>query len=244
MARILYPIAISSQLDVTGEERIHAAPYYKAARLYVFIITGDVPDGTIGENVTGAYTAIGGEIPYTFEVISGQFPPGLTLDEGGTYSGVFTEVGTFSWTIRATDDSGATATLNDTAEVEALYYSSTLYPLEVLETFTSSYGTQGGRLLTNPLEAFNVQYSIISGELKGILETYDNWSPDAVTSEYNILSGELETILIEYEEWPPEAITSQYSILSGTLEELLVVYDNYPPEAITCQYGIVGGSLS
>jgi WD40 repeat protein len=51
MSEILFPVAISSQLDVTGEERVHAAKYNPSARpewVYIpktFLLTDDPSDG-------------------------------------------------------------------------------------------------------------------------------------------------------------------------------------------------------
>lgn len=78
---------------------------------------GDVPDGQVGDAVTGAYTATGGVAPYTFALVSGTFPPGLTLLSDGTYTGTFTTEGEYTWTVRATDVLGATDDVPDTAEV-------------------------------------------------------------------------------------------------------------------------------
>jgi hypothetical protein len=56
-------------------------------------------------------TAVGGTAPYTFAVSSGALPPGLALSAGDTttnavISGVPTLIGTFTFTITATDANG------------------------------------------------------------------------------------------------------------------------------------------
>ena len=74
-------------------------------------ITGELPEGTVGQNYEATLEVTGGHEPYTWEIVAGQFPDGLTLDtETGAVSGTPTQVGTFPFTIRVTDDEGLTAT--------------------------------------------------------------------------------------------------------------------------------------
>jgi Putative Ig domain len=50
----------------------------------------------------------GGVQPYTWSVVAGALPPGLTLSNGeNTISGTPTTAGTFTFTVRVTDDLGA-----------------------------------------------------------------------------------------------------------------------------------------
>lgn len=81
-------------------------------------LSGNVPGGYISDEVDTAYTATGGIQPYTFEILSGTFPPGLTLNANtGAVTGAFTTAGSYSWTVQVTDDEGNTDTLADAAEV-------------------------------------------------------------------------------------------------------------------------------
>lgn len=52
-------------------------------------------------------TASGAAEPYSFDVISGTFPPGLALDPGGAISGTPTTANTYTFTVRATDSTPA-----------------------------------------------------------------------------------------------------------------------------------------
>jgi hypothetical protein len=65
-----------------------------------------LPNGSVGAAYSQTITASGGTAPYTFTVISGALPPGLTLSSGGALSGTPTTVGSFSFTVRATDSAG------------------------------------------------------------------------------------------------------------------------------------------
>lgn len=77
-------------------------------------IAGTPPAGTRGVAYSTTLTASGGTSPYSFAVVGGALPPGLSLTSGGTtatLSGTPTASGSFTVTIRALDSSnpGATA---------------------------------------------------------------------------------------------------------------------------------------
>jgi Putative Ig domain len=56
----------------------------------------------------GNLFASGGVQPYTWSVVAGALPPGLELPRrGNTISGTPTTAGTFTFTVRVTDDAGA-----------------------------------------------------------------------------------------------------------------------------------------
>ncbi|MGI8782699.1 MAG: IPTL-CTERM sorting domain-containing protein [Acidobacteriota bacterium] len=67
---------------------------------------GTLPAGTVGTAYSQPITASGGTAPYTFSVIAGSLPPGLTLAPGGLLSGTPTTAGSFTFTVRATDSAG------------------------------------------------------------------------------------------------------------------------------------------
>lgn len=118
MANILIPIAVSSQLDSSGEERIHAAGYTIGNRSILPLrLVGVMGAGSLGAAVEGAYVAHGGIPPYTFSLSSGALPTGVSLSSDGTYSGSFAASGNFSWTIRVTDAIGTVVLLADSNQV-------------------------------------------------------------------------------------------------------------------------------
>jgi Putative Ig domain len=73
------------------------------------ITTVALSGGTVGEfYCCGNLFAIGGVQPYDWSVVAGALPPGLELPKGGnTISGTPTLAGTFTFTVRVTDDLGA-----------------------------------------------------------------------------------------------------------------------------------------
>lgn len=61
-------------------------------------------EGVVGEPYSSEVTVVGGTPPYTFEIISGTLPDGLTLDENtGAITGTPTTGGTFNFTVQVTD---------------------------------------------------------------------------------------------------------------------------------------------
>jgi hypothetical protein len=73
------------------------------------ITTEALSSGTVGEfYCCGNLFASGGVQPYTWSVVAGTLPPGLELPKGeNTISGTPTTAGTFTFTVRVTDDLGA-----------------------------------------------------------------------------------------------------------------------------------------
>ncbi len=67
--------------------------------------------GTVGEfYCCGNLFADGGVPDYTWSLVGGELPPGLTLSESpGRITGTPTTAGTYTFTVRVTDERGATA---------------------------------------------------------------------------------------------------------------------------------------
>lgn len=69
-------------------------------------ISGDAPEGSVGEDYSFSYTVTGGTGAKRVTLRSGTLPPGLTLSQTGVLSGAPTEYGSFSFVVRATDENG------------------------------------------------------------------------------------------------------------------------------------------
>lgn len=77
---------------------------YSGQTPVVTLAPATLPDARVGAGYAQNLGASGGTAaPYTFSVIAGSLPPGLTLDAGGTWSGAPTSPGTFSFTAQAVD---------------------------------------------------------------------------------------------------------------------------------------------
>lgn len=74
---------------------------------------------SVGVPSTYTLTFSGGVTPYHFELISGGFPDGVTLNEDtGVISGTPTESGTFPYTVRVSDSSVPTQSIDVSCEIE------------------------------------------------------------------------------------------------------------------------------
>jgi len=69
-----------------------------------------LPGGTLGVAYSQGLAAAGGTQPYTWSVISGQLPSGVTLAGNGTLSGTPGSAGGFDFTAQVTDSNSASTT--------------------------------------------------------------------------------------------------------------------------------------
>ena len=65
-----------------------------------------LPSGNVAAPYAQLFIATGGAPPYTFTVVSGSLPPGLTLDSGGAIGGTPTTPGTYCFEVTVTDAGG------------------------------------------------------------------------------------------------------------------------------------------
>ncbi len=65
--------------------------------------TSPLPDGFLQTSYSQQLSASGGTSPYSWVVLFGTFPPGLSLSSSGLLSGVPTQTGEFVFTVRVSD---------------------------------------------------------------------------------------------------------------------------------------------
>jgi hypothetical protein len=83
---------------------------------FIQISPSSLPAGVFGNDYNANISVSGGTPPYFWSPVSGQFPPGLSLDTVGTNDGADTTIsgtpgmpGTYVFTIRVTDNGGLSA---------------------------------------------------------------------------------------------------------------------------------------
>jgi hypothetical protein len=70
------------------------------------IITPSLPNGEVGIAYNATLTASGGQTPYTWSVVTGNLPTGLSLNAStGVVSGMPTAAGNFTFTLKVEDSS-------------------------------------------------------------------------------------------------------------------------------------------
>jgi hypothetical protein len=123
------------------------------------ITTTSLPHGTVGAFYSDALTATGGYSPYTWSIVSGSLPGGLTLGSLGTISGTPTTYGTSEFTVQVTDSASQTATLALSLTV--------VFPLTV--TTSNAAGGTVGVAYSQPVAASGgsspYTWALISGSL-------------------------------------------------------------------------------
>lgn len=114
-------------------------------------------------NVASPYnmtlTASGGLAPYSFSISAGALPAGLSLSSGGVLSGTPTAGGTFNFSVRATDASGAPGPFNG---VRA-YTLTVAAPTVVLPSTTLVAGQRGNSYSAalNPASGGTAPYTYV-----------------------------------------------------------------------------------
>ncbi len=78
----------------------------------ITIAPNTLPDASINATYNQALTASGGTSPYTFSLLSGSLPDGLTLNQAGALSGAASSGGTFNFIVQAKDANNCTANKN------------------------------------------------------------------------------------------------------------------------------------
>lgn len=81
-------------------------------------ISGNLPDGVVGDSGTLQYTVSGGLPPYSdITVLSGSLPPGASLATDGLVTYTYTTPGSSSWTVGGTDANGTPFSVADSATI-------------------------------------------------------------------------------------------------------------------------------
>lgn len=75
----------------------------------ISIDPASLPDGVAGVAYSEALSAIGGNGPYSFSLLSGSLPSGLTLSGAGVVSGTPSTAGSFNFTVQVLDAFGCTS---------------------------------------------------------------------------------------------------------------------------------------
>ncbi|MBP2411872.1 hypothetical protein JOF48_000671 [Arthrobacter stackebrandtii] len=101
---------VAAGVSITSSQGTVALEPVPAAPAPLSMTTQNLPDGTVGTAYSGTVAVTGGTPPYTFDMLAGPLPPGLSLNTStGVISGTPTQAGTSGFGIQVADSAGATA---------------------------------------------------------------------------------------------------------------------------------------
>lgn len=110
-----FPVTVA---DGNGVKSTASYSLTVAAPTPIVIQSGSLlTDANLGVPYSMVLSANGGNPPYTWALTSGAPPDGLSLKSSGTISGTPLTPGTFSFSVKATDGSGGSATASFSAKV-------------------------------------------------------------------------------------------------------------------------------
>jgi hypothetical protein len=106
-------------VDYNGYEGTQSYSFTVGAPV-IIILPSTIPGATAPANYSTTFTASGGIAPYTFNVLSGSLPNGLSLSSAGVLSGIASGADTavtYNFVIRATDATNQVGTQSYTVTI-------------------------------------------------------------------------------------------------------------------------------
>ena len=188
------------------------------------ISTTTLPNGTVGTQYSAPITAIGGVYPYTWSIISGTLPSGLSLNSTtGAIGGMPVLAGNSSFTIQVTDSE--TPTVRAAAQLSIVINPGGGGNLELLSgnyafylngfnssgawTLAGSFISNGNGSITSGI----IDYNSITGQPINA----------AVTGNYSISTTGLNLITLQGQSWGPMTFAF---VLESTDNGRLIEYDD------------------
>ncbi len=112
----------------------------------VAFTTSSLPVGVVGQAYSTTLAASGGTPPYTFSIVQGSLPAGVTLNSNGVLSGIPTTAGSTNFTARVTASAGGTADRSFTLTVQPppIDFTPTVLPPGAVNTpYSASFTATG-----------------------------------------------------------------------------------------------------
>ena len=179
--------------DADGCTGSHAYSLFICA--VISVLPASLPDGSIGQAYSQTLTGNGGTGPYSFVLASGTLPTGLSLSTGGTISGTPTTIGSFNFTVQATDSNGCAGTQSYSIAICAPITVSpaTLPDGLVGQPYNQTVSASGGTLpyaysATGTLPP-GVTLNSGTGDLTGTPTTFGSFNFTITATDANLCTG-------------------------------------------------------
>jgi hypothetical protein len=132
-----------------------------------------LPFGAVGTLYSQSLTAVGGIPPYSWSLVSGALPSGLSLSSSGQISGTATSMGTLSFTMKVVDAASSSATQTFSLTIASS------------QSFTSALRVP--QIVDGA--GWNVRFAIINTDQVPVTFTFQFWGQDGSLLPFPILNG-------------------------------------------------------
>jgi len=155
------------QINVVGAEQIACTPLPNGTECLPYSAPAPAVDS--GKNYDEEGNVIDAT-PFTWSVVSGTFPPGLTLSPGGAITGTPTAAGTFNFTLKLVDATGLTATQAQSITIAPGCFDASIQitpsatnPVGATHTFTGHASVSNDQGPANAPDGTQISFTIDSG---------------------------------------------------------------------------------
>jgi len=158
-----------------GGQVSNSATYAIAASSSPLTITAPptLPTGAVGTLYSQSLSAVGGTPPYSWSLVSGALPSGLSLSNSGQISGTPTSAGTLSFTMKVMDAASSSATQNFSLTVGSS------------QSFTSALRIP--QIVDGA--GWNVRFAVINTDQVPVTFTFQFWGQNGSALPFPILNG-------------------------------------------------------
>ncbi|WP_445360374.1 hypothetical protein ACJJIL_17665 [Microbulbifer sp. EKSA005] len=127
---------------------------------------------------------------------------------------------------------------------EGVALTSKPYALEFADALKADFVEARGAPEALARDSVSAGFAGVSGELRSIKASYENWSPEKLESAFVGVAGELRSLLTSYDLYSPESVSSQFVSVAGDLQKALISYDQSIPDNLSATFVGVTGDLT
>ena len=181
---------------------------------------------TAGTAYSATLTASGGTAPYTFALLSGTLPGGITLSPGGVLAGTLADGGTFNFTVKATDSSAAPGPYSGTASYTLLVNAAAGTTSAAGFTFTTT-GASAFTAAPGAVATYSFGLSPLSGSYAGPVSFTVTGLPAGAMASFTPSSvaagGGAQTVTMSVQTAAAVAHSNGYPLGRGVVLALLLL---------------------